>query len=184
MDLGAGPPTTEGGARPRPFRGKVVARSSSSCAHDHDRLCIPPTSPAHKSEAGKKDSKDRHLNRRCRPSGTPSSISSCNQPLGDVRTAEAGSTRSSGVNKSAKVVLALLWQIWSERDSQISFSVTHGWSACGGPTMVGTTRDWEAELRGWLGPFLERLGHKARQRMCPLYIAGPIGAGDRKRVPA
>jgi hypothetical protein len=41
--------------------------------------------------------------------------------------------------------------------------------------MVGTTRDWEAELRGWLGPFLERLGHKARQRMCPLYISGLIG---------
>ncbi len=45
--------------------------------------------------------------------------------------------------------------------------------------MVGTTRDWEAELRGWLGPFLERLGHKARQRMCPLYISGLIGPGDR-----
>src|SRR6516165_2843899 len=105
MDLLAGPSTTEGGARPRPLRGKVVEWSSSSCAHDHDRLCIPPTSPAHKSEAGKKESTDRHLNRRCRPSGTPSSISSCDQALGDVRTAEPGSTRSSGVNKSAKVVL-------------------------------------------------------------------------------
>jgi hypothetical protein len=31
--------------------------------------------------------------------------------------------------------------------------------------MVGTTWDWEAELGGWLEPFLERLGHKARQRM-------------------
>src|SRR6516164_9069696 len=51
----------------------------------------------------------------------------------------------------------------------------HGWSACGGPTMVRTTRDWEAELRGWLEPFLERLGHKARRRMCPLYVAGLIG---------
>src|SRR6516165_3634623 len=105
MDLLAGPPTIEGGARPRPLRGKVVEWSSSSCAHDHDRLCIPPTSPAHKSEAGKKESTDRHLNRRCRPSGTPSSISSCDRALGDVRTAEPGSTRSSGVNKSAKVVL-------------------------------------------------------------------------------
>src|SRR2546430_10557135 len=52
-----------------------------------------------------KKNQRRHLNRRCRPSGTPSSISSCDQSLGDVRTAEAGSTRSSGVNKSAKVVL-------------------------------------------------------------------------------
>src|ERR1700752_4929629 len=48
----------------------------------------------------------------------------------------------------------------------------HGWSACGGPTMVRTTRDWEAELRGWLEPFLERLGHKARRRMCPLLRSG------------
>ena len=45
-----------------------------------------------------------------------------------------------------------------------------------------TTRDWEAELRGWLEPFLERLGHKARRRMCPLYVAGLIGPGDRKSV--
>src|SRR6202008_5058738 len=58
----------------------------------------------------------------------------------------------------------------------------HGWSACGGPTIVRTTRDWEAELRGWLEPFLERLGHKARRRMCPLYVAGLIGPGDRKSV--
>src|SRR2546430_529910 len=112
MDLLAGPSTTEGGARPRPLRGKVVAWSSSSCAHDHDRLCIPPTPPARKSEAGKKESTARRLNRRCRPSGTPSSISSCDQALDDVRTAEPGSTRNSGVSKSAKVVLALLWQIF------------------------------------------------------------------------
>src|ERR1700756_197551 len=58
----------------------------------------------------------------------------------------------------------------------------HGWSACGGPTIVRTTRDGEAELRGWLEPFLERLGHKARRRMCPLYVAGLIGPGDRKSV--
>ena len=48
--------------------------------------------------------------------------------------------------------------------------------------MVRTARDWEAELRGWLEPFLERLGHKARRRMCPLYVAGLIGPGDRKSV--
>jgi hypothetical protein len=87
------------------FEGKVVAWSSSSCAHDHDRLCIPPTSPARKSEAGKKESTAR-LNRRCRPSGTPSSVSSSDQAPGDVRTAEPGPTRNSGVSKSAKVVLA------------------------------------------------------------------------------
>lgn len=48
--------------------------------------------------------------------------------------------------------------------------------------MATTTLDWEAELRGWLEPFLERLGHKARRRMCPLYVSGLIGPGDRKSV--
>jgi SRSO17 transposase len=48
--------------------------------------------------------------------------------------------------------------------------------------MVGTTSNWEDELGGWLKPFLARLGHKARRRMCPLYVAGLIGPGDRKRV--
>ena len=48
--------------------------------------------------------------------------------------------------------------------------------------MVGTTSDWEDELGRWLEPFLERLGHRSRQRMCPLYVAGLIGPGDRKSV--
>src|SRR6201989_23678 len=52
----------------------------------------------------------------------------------------------------------------------------------GGPTMAGTSAGWEGELGRLLKPFLERLGHKARQRMCPLYIAGLIGPGDRKSV--
>src|SRR6266513_3435405 len=51
-----------------------------------------------------------------------------------------------------------------------------------GPTMAKTTLNWEAELRGWLEPFLERLGHRARRRMCPLYVSGLIGPGDRKSV--
>ena len=40
--------------------------------------------------------------------------------------------------------------------------------------MVGTTRNWEDELRGWLKPFLDCLGHKSRLRMCPFYVAGLI----------
>ena len=48
--------------------------------------------------------------------------------------------------------------------------------------MAGTTSDWKDELGRWLKPFLERLGHKARRRMCPLYVAGLIGPGDRKSV--
>src|ERR1700734_37979 len=41
---------------------------------------------------------------------------------------------------------------------------------------------WDDDLLGWLAPFLARLGHKARRRMCPLYVAGLIGPGDRKSV--
>ena len=48
--------------------------------------------------------------------------------------------------------------------------------------MAGTTSDWKAELGLWLKPFLDRLGHKARRQMCPLYVAGLIGPGDRKSV--
>ena len=48
--------------------------------------------------------------------------------------------------------------------------------------MVDTTSDWEDGLGRWLKPFLDRLGHKARRRMCPLYISGLIGPGDRKSV--
>ena len=42
--------------------------------------------------------------------------------------------------------------------------------------------DWGEDLIEWLAPFLARLGHKARRRMCPLYVAGLIGPGDRKSV--
>jgi SRSO17 transposase len=46
----------------------------------------------------------------------------------------------------------------------------------------GKRSKWEDELGRWLKPFLDRLGHKARRRMCPLYVAGLIGPGDRKSV--
>ena len=41
---------------------------------------------------------------------------------------------------------------------------------------------WRADLEEWLRPFLGALGHPARQAMCPLYVAGLIGPGDRKSV--
>ncbi len=41
---------------------------------------------------------------------------------------------------------------------------------------------WDDDLSEWLKPFLARLGHKARRRMCPLYVAGLIGPGERKSV--
>ena len=48
--------------------------------------------------------------------------------------------------------------------------------------MVGKILDWRKELERWLEPFLARLGHKARRRMCPVYISGLIGPGDRKSI--
>ena len=48
--------------------------------------------------------------------------------------------------------------------------------------MVGRTSDWKEELGRFLKPFLGRLGHKARRQMCPLYVSGLIGPGDRKSI--
>ena len=48
--------------------------------------------------------------------------------------------------------------------------------------MVGRTPDWQEELGRLLKPFLDRLGHKARRQMCPLYVSGLIGPGDRKSI--
>ena len=49
--------------------------------------------------------------------------------------------------------------------------------------MAGHDRaDWPGDLQRWLAPFLSHLGHKARRRMCPLYIAGLIGPGERKSI--
>lgn len=41
---------------------------------------------------------------------------------------------------------------------------------------------WKFELERWLAPFLSVFGHKTRARICPIYVAGLIGAGDRKSV--
>jgi SRSO17 transposase len=42
--------------------------------------------------------------------------------------------------------------------------------------------DWQDELEHWLAPFISALRHKTRGRLCPAYIAGLIGPGDRKSV--
>ena len=42
--------------------------------------------------------------------------------------------------------------------------------------------DWNAALTDWLKPFVEKLGHKKRREMCPLYVAGLIGPGERKSI--
>ena len=43
-------------------------------------------------------------------------------------------------------------------------------------------KSWKSDLERWLAPFLNAFRHKARARMCPVYIGGLIGAGDRKSV--
>jgi SRSO17 transposase len=48
--------------------------------------------------------------------------------------------------------------------------------------MGGATLDWTKDLERWLRPFLGRLGHKARRQMCPAYVSGLIGPGDRKSI--
>src|ERR1700758_693960 len=54
----------------------------------------------------------------------------------------------------------------------------------GGRLMEGRSMDvdWQADLDRWLAPFVAALRHKTRARMCPAYIAGLIGPGDRKSV--
>jgi SRSO17 transposase len=42
--------------------------------------------------------------------------------------------------------------------------------------------DWRVDLEAWLKPFAGALRHKTRGRMCPAYVAGLIGPGDRKSV--
>jgi len=48
--------------------------------------------------------------------------------------------------------------------------------------MADGISDWKDELGRFLKPFLARLGHKARRQMCPLYVSGLIGPGDRKSI--
>jgi len=40
----------------------------------------------------------------------------------------------------------------------------------------------DVALADWLRPFVEKLGHKKRRQMCPVYISGLIGPGDRKSI--
>lgn len=42
--------------------------------------------------------------------------------------------------------------------------------------------NWKSDLERFLAPFISALRHKTRARMCPAYVAGLIGAGDRKSV--
>src|SRR6266699_2946727 len=105
MDLRAGSPAAERRTRSRSLRGTILARPSPSCAHDDDRLRLPPASPPRSSKAGKKESTGHRLSQLCQPCATPSSNSSLDYRRSDARIAENGFAAGSGVSKSAKVVL-------------------------------------------------------------------------------
>src|SRR6185436_12890926 len=77
--------------------------------------------------------------------------------------------------------LALLWQILSGGGFPNQF-FNDSWVVgfLEGPTMGSRTSNWKEELGRFLEPFLDRLGRKSRRQMCPLYVAGLIGPGDRK----
>jgi SRSO17 transposase len=42
--------------------------------------------------------------------------------------------------------------------------------------------DRDNVLTDWLKPFVDKLGHKKRRQMCPMYISGLIGPGERKSI--
>ncbi len=42
--------------------------------------------------------------------------------------------------------------------------------------------NWDEALGEFLKPFVALLGHKKRRQMCPLYVAGLIGPGERKSM--
>jgi hypothetical protein len=54
------------------------------------------------SKGGKKESTGHRFNQLCQPCATPSSVSSFNQILGDVRTVEHGSAPNSSVSNLPK----------------------------------------------------------------------------------
>jgi hypothetical protein len=84
-----------------------MARPSPSCAHDDDRLRLPPASPPSSNSAEKKESTVRRLSQLCPPCAAPSSNSSLDYRRSDARIVEDGFAASSGVSKSAKVVLGV-----------------------------------------------------------------------------
>ena len=106
LDLRAGSPAAERRrTRSSSFRGTILAWFSPSCAHDDDRLRLPPASPPRSRKGGKKESTGHPLSRLCQPCATRSSNSSLDYRRSDARIVENGFAASSGVSKSARVVL-------------------------------------------------------------------------------
>src|SRR6516162_8221570 len=117
MDLRAGSPAAERRTWSRSLRGPILARPSPSCAHDDDRLRLPPASPARNGKAGKKESTDRRLSQLCLPYATPSSNCSLDYRRSDARIVENGFATTGGVNKFAKVVLGRVDKLNPDADA-------------------------------------------------------------------
>src|SRR5262249_3267749 len=93
--------------RSRSLRGAILARPTPSCADDDDRVRLPPASAPRNTKAGKKESTGHRPSRLCQPGATPSSDSSLDYLRDHARIVENGFATSSGMNKSAKVVLVI-----------------------------------------------------------------------------
>src|SRR5262249_32704214 len=106
--LRAGSPAAERRTRSRSLRGAILARPTPSCADDDDRVRLPPASAPRNTKAGKKESTGHRPSRLCQPCATPSTDSSPAYRRDDARIVENGFATSSGMNKSAKVVLRLV----------------------------------------------------------------------------
>src|SRR5947208_6013990 len=85
-----------------------MARPSPSRTHEDDRLRLSPASPPSSNSEKKKESTGPRLSQLCPPCATPSSNSSLDYRRSDARIVEDGFAASSGVSKSAKVVLVAL----------------------------------------------------------------------------
>src|SRR6266705_7119961 len=147
MDLRAGSSATERGTRSRSLRRTILERPSSSRAHDNDRLRVPPASPSHQSEAGKKESTDHRLNQACQPCATPSSTSSFGR-FSDARTAEDGSASDSSMSKICQSSASLASKGSShflalEFQPQSLLSQSFPPPSTGPPWAFRQYRDWE-----------------------------------------
>src|SRR5262249_25548058 len=105
LGLRAGSPADERTLLFRPFRGRFRARPPPSCFYADDRFPFPQASPARNRRGEKKESMGRPLTHLSPPCATPSSNSSLDYRRSDARIVENGFATSSGMNKSAKVVL-------------------------------------------------------------------------------
>src|SRR5258708_28725406 len=113
-----------------------MARPSPSCAHDDDRLRLPPASPSRSNSAEKKESTVRRLSQLCPPCATPSSNFSLDYRRSDARIVKNGFAASSGVSKSAKVVLG---------------RVTHKSGLCGNRWLPQTTALRRLDYQEFIG---------------------------------